>query len=172
MEALQDVLRRTQTGTAAADGSMQLSGPTLNNILKNDGAELAKVLTPDELQALRNVAADMNAGQLGLMAGKAVGSNTMQNAAQDQLLRAALGKLGASSLAQNTLGNVLKLPYIRANEQIRAQLGDALLDPQMAARLIEEAIKRGEHVPLSGLLGSFTQIPYRAAPLLPASAGQ
>lgn len=167
MDALQDVMKRVQTGTADTQGSLLLSAAKLNQILKNEGSELAKKLTPEQLQQLRNLAADLNASQLAMTAGKATGSNTVQNLAQDRLLQSALGQLGASQPAQMTLGNLLRLPYSRANLAIQQRLGDALMNPQEAARLLEQT--QGG-VPLSQLLNPAGALAYRGAPLLPANA--
>lgn len=138
MEILQDVFRRMQSGATDTAGNLVLSPARLNQILKNEGADLAKKLTPEQLQTLRNVAADMNASQLAMNAGKATGSNTVQNIAQDQLLQQLLGKaVGGSMPARTILGNVMRIPYSRANQEIQQRIGNALLDPQEAARLLE-----------------------------------
>lgn len=140
MEILQDVFRRMQSGATDTSGNLVLSPSKLNQILKNEGADLAKKLTPEQLQTLRNVSADMNASQLAMNAGKATGSNTVQNIAQDQLLQQLLGQaVGSSMPARTVLGNVMRIPYSRANQEIQQQIGNALLDPQEAARLLEMA---------------------------------
>lgn len=167
MEALQDVLKRVQTGTPDTQGNLMLSGAKLNQILKNEGDELAKQLTPEQMQQLRNLAADLNASYLALNAGKATGSNTVQNLAQDQLLQTTLGRLGNSQAVQTTLGNLLKLPYVRANQSIQQRLGEALLDPVQAARLMEQAAASPT---LSRLAGSTRELAYRGLPVLPATA--
>lgn len=136
MEALQDVMKRVQTGTVDAQGNPVMSAAKLNNILKNEGAELARSLTKDQLQALRNLAADLNAANLSINSGRSVGSNTVQNLAGDRLLSNALGRLGQSTPVKATLGNALKIPYIRANQDIQGKLGSALLNPLEAAMLM------------------------------------
>ena len=167
MEALQDVLKRIQNATTDTQGNLILSSAKLNNILKNEGDELAKLLTPDQLQLLRDLAADLNASQLSMTAGKAVGSNTVQNLAQDQLLRQALGSFGGSTPVRTTLGNLLKLPYIRANQQIQQKIGEALLDPAVAAGMLgQQPILTSQ---LAALLSPVGGAAVRAAPILPAS---
>lgn len=166
MEALQDVMKRVQTGTVDTQGNLLLSTAKLNQILKNEGSDLAKKLTPEQLQQLRNLAADLNASQLAMTAGKAVGSNTVQNLAQDRLLQSALGNVGASQPVRMTLGNLMRLPYGRANQVIQQRLGDALLNPQEAARLLAQS----DGATLSQLLSPAAALAYRGAPLLPATA--
>ena len=139
MKALGDVLKRVQTGSMDQRGSLLISAAKLNNILKNEGADLAKKLTPEQLQVLRNVQADLNASTLAATAGKAVGSNTVQNLAGDQALRGMLGSAGGSNFVKNTLGAALRLPYSRAGQAIEDRLGEALLDPATAARLMDDA---------------------------------
>lgn len=137
MEKLDDVLKSIQTGTVDNSGSMVLSAAKLNNILKNETPELLKVLNNDQMSLLRNLAADLNASQISANAGRAVGSNTLQNMAQNNLLAEALGRrIGGSSVAQTTLGRALQIPYGMANKRIQEQLGNALLNPQMAAKLL------------------------------------
>jgi hypothetical protein len=139
MEKLDSVLKAAQTGTVDSQGGFILSGAKLNNILKNEGDALRKSLSTEQLDILRRVSADLNAGQIANNAGRAVGSNTLQNMAQNQALTGALGqRLGGSTFATSALGNVLKLPYISANKQMQEKLGNALLDPKEAARLMAD----------------------------------
>lgn len=140
MEILEDVLKRIQTGSMDTRGALNMSSAKLNNILKNEGAELKKKLTPDQLQTLRNVQADLNASTLANTAGKAVGSNTVQNLGSDQFLSEVLGPgLGGSGLARDTLGRVAGFAARRANTAIEERLGEALLEPQTAALLMDLA---------------------------------
>lgn len=138
MEALKEVMKRAQTGSTDNMGNLIMSGPKLNTILKNETEALSKILTPEQLQHLRNLAGDINGSIHGLTAGKAVGSNTLQNASQDSFLQALLGKsVGGSTPVKMVAGNILKIPYIRANQNILQKLSDGLLDPKAAAQLLE-----------------------------------
>jgi hypothetical protein len=139
MEKLDTILKQAQTGTVDAQGGLILSGAKLNNILKNEGDALRQSLSPEQLDVLRRVSADLNAGQIANNTGRAVGSNTLQNMAQNQILTSALGKtIGGSSPATATIGRLLQLPYGTANKQIQERLGNALLDPKEAARLMTD----------------------------------
>lgn len=164
MEKLETVLKSIQTNTVDSQGSAIISAAKLNNILKNQGSDLAKDLSPAQLQVLRNIQADLNAGQIAANVGKAGRSDTFQNFAQNQLLESALGKtLGGSTAASSTLGRLLQIPYGTANKQIQGKLGNALLDPQEAARLLADPKN-------NALLQALTQnqLPYRAAPAISA----
>lgn len=165
MEKLDDILRKIQTGSVDKQGSAILSAPKLNNILKNEGKDLSRLLSNEQMDLLRKLSADLNASQLAANTGRAVGSNTLQNIAQNNFLSQALGRtLGGSSLAQTTLGRFLQLPYGIANKQIQERLGNALLNPQEAAGLLSNP-------ETSALIRSFqagAPIGYRAAPILTA----
>jgi len=166
MEKLDEILKTVQTGTVDSQGGAILSAAKLNNLLKNQGADLAKELSPQQLQILRSIQADLNAGQIASNVGRAVGSNTVQNLAQNQLLQGALGNtLGNSAFATSTLGRVLQLPYGAANKQIQDRLANALLNPQEAAKLLSEP-------QTSALRNALSQgvrtIGYRSAPALTA----
>lgn len=169
METLADVMRRVQTGTTDTSGNLVLSAAKLNNILKNEGAELRKTLAPDQLDMLRKLAADLNASQTAANAGRAVGSNTVQNLAGAQMLTSTLGQtVGGSAPVQSAVGRVLQLPYGMANTQIQDRLGAALLDPQEAARLMELASRPGAVQRLFQYAPAVPQVAYRAAPVLAA----
>ncbi|MFT4267917.1 MAG: hypothetical protein QM586_11970, partial [Xenophilus sp.] len=141
MKVLADVLQRAQSGAMDTGGNLTLSAAKLNNILKREGDELAKKLTPEQLQVLRNVQADLNAATLASTAGKAVGSNTVQNLASDQALQGLLGRVGTSTAARSLVGALLKFPYARAGEQIEERLGHAMLNPLAARALMERAAR-------------------------------
>jgi len=164
MERLEEILKSIQTGSVDSQGGAIISAAKLNNVLKNKGSDLVKELSPTQLQVLRNIQADLNAGQIANNVGRAVGSNTVQNLAQNQLLQGALGgTLGGSTAATSTMGRVLQLPYGAANKQIQERLGNALLDPQEAARLLSEPQTNALRNALSQ--GART-IGYRSAPAL------
>jgi hypothetical protein len=166
MEKLDEVMNRISTGTVDKSGNAVLSAAKLNNLLRNEAKDLQKALAPEQLDLLRRLAADLNASQLAANSGKAVGSNTVQNLAGTNVLAKALGdKLGGSATAQSVLGRLLQLPYGSSNRMIQDKLGNALLDPKEAARLMAtpegNALRRA-------LSGEAAQIGYRAAPALSA----
>lgn len=166
MERLDKIMKSVQTGSVDAQGGLIVSGAKLNNILKNEGDELAKLLDPKQLDLLRRVAADLNAGQIANTTGRAVGSNTLQNLAQNQLLTGALGKqIGGSTPATAALGRLLQLPYGTANKQIQEKLGNALLDPKEAARLLADP---KSNALLQTLVNGNSRLAYRAAPAISA----
>lgn len=160
MKQLDKILKDVQTGTVDSQGGLVLSAAKLNNLLKNKGSDLMKELSPEQLDVLRRIQADLNAGQIASNTGRAVGSNTVQNLAQNQLLQGALGRtVGGSTAATSTLGRLLQLPYGAANKQIQERLGNALLNPQEGARLLQQ--------PENNQLLQLLSLPaYRSAPVL------
>lgn len=167
MELLQDILRRSQNTAVDSAGNLPISAAKLEGILKNELPELKKVLTDEQLQRLRNVAADIAAANLANSAGRATGSNTAQNLSADNLLSNLLGsKLGGSMPVKTTLGGLLKIPYSAANKEIQTKLNDLALDPVQAQAALEKIIQ--SQTPLNDLLNPALLTTYRAAPVLPA----
>lgn len=163
MKQLETVLKGAQTGTVDRMGTPLLSAAKLNNILKDGGDDLAKSLSAEQMALVRNLQADLNASQIVGNTGRAVGSNTVQNLAQNQLLVNALGqKLGSSVPATSTLGRLLQIPYGAANRQIQERLGNALLDPRAAAAVMAEPQTNS----LVRALSPAAQAAYRTAPVL------
>lgn len=171
MKTLEDVMQRVQTGAMDTRGNLVMSSAKLNNILKKDGAELARSLSPDQMQVLRNLQADLNASTLASTAGKAVGSNTVQNLGSDRVLSEALGRrVGGSGLAQETLGRAAGFTARRANAAIEERLGEALMDPQTAALLMELS-QRPDLLQRVGQ-SQAASLSARAAPVLLGSGGR
>lgn len=164
MEVLEDVLKRVSTGTVDKSGGAVLSAAKLNNLLRNEAKDLAKNLSKEQLQILREVSADLNANQIAGNAGKAIGSNTVQNLASSNTLASILGQSAAgSTLGQSALNRLLQLPYGSSNAMIQEKLGKAMLDPAEMARLLKEP---GANKLLQTLGGGLAPVGYRAAPLL------
>lgn len=167
MKRLDEILKQVQTGSVDSQGGLVLSAAKLNNLLKNKGAELGKELSAEQMDVLRRIQADLNAGQLVNNTGRAVGSNTLQNMAQNQILQSALGKtLGGSVPMQTTVGRLMQLPYGTANKQLQEKLSAAMLDPETAAKLLTQP--QAFSGPKNALLRGAAAGAYRFPPLLAA----
>lgn len=163
MEVLEDVLNRVSTGTVDKSGGAVLSAAKLNNLLRNEAKDLAKNLSKEQLDVLRRVSADLNANQVAGNAGKAIGSNTVQNLASANALASVIGeKAAGSTFGQSALNRLLQLPYGASNAMIQEKLGKAMLDPAEMARLLQEPAANK----LMQRLGGLAPIAYRGAPLL------
>lgn len=106
------------------------------------GARMADILSPDEMTLVSNILADLQRSAGAAEAGKALGSNTAQNLVSQNILRQMLGPTGLpESWAENTLLLSLMRPaqFVgRLGEQnVLNRLGQAVLDPQDAARLLQ-----------------------------------
>lgn len=166
MEKLDEVLKGISTGTVDKSGNAVLSAAKLNNLLRNQAQDLQKVLSPEQLDLLRRLSADLNAGQLAATSGKAVGSNTVQNLSGVNALSSLVGNtLGGSSAMQSTAGRAINWLYKKPDEQVMNKLSQAMLDPQEAARLLQSP--EGNAL-VRALNARGAQIGYRAAPALAA----
>lgn len=118
------------------------------NATGNARATLAGTLTPDQNTTIRQIGEQLarraNADELG----RAVGSNTGQNLASQNVLRQFLGPLGlpqsvGERAAQSTLGQTVLRPLQWAAQtgepRILQQLANASLNPQEASRLLQMA---------------------------------
>jgi hypothetical protein len=164
MEQLDEVLRSVSTGTVDQSGNAVLSAAKMNNYLRNNAKDLQKTLAPDQLELLRRLSADLNAGQLAATSGKAVGSNTVQNISGVNALTSLIGqRLGGSSPAQATAGRAINWLYKGPDEQIMNKLTSAMLDPQEAARLL--SLPENSAL-LRAMTTEASRLGYRAAPAL------
>lgn len=165
MEKMDEVLRAISTGTVDQSGNAILSAAKLNNLLRNQGKELQRVLSPEQLDLLRRLAADLNASQLAANTGRAVGSNTVQNLAGSNVLTQMLGnRLGGSTPVQTTIGRGVQFAYRPANAMIQNRLAAALLDPAEAARLMAPVPRNR----LFEILEGPERLGYQAAPVISA----
>ena len=118
------------------------------NVTGNSRATLAGTLTPDQSTTIRQIGEQLarraNADDLG----RAVGSNTGQNLASQNVLRQMLGPLGlpqgmAERAAQSTLGQTVMRPFQWAAQtgepRVLQTLTRASLDPSYAANLLRRA---------------------------------
>lgn len=134
---------------------------------------LDKILTKREMATVNNIAKDL-ARSTNKDLGKAIGSNTAQNLASQNVLRRTLGPFGMpdSWMEGNVLpalmgpARALQFLYNAMPEQkIQGLLGNAMINPDEAARLLKLGLKSNQ----PGLLGHAAD---RIAPLAGQIAGQ
>jgi len=136
MEAMSDILKKVQTNTVDEFGNYTLSSSQLNKILKNETKDLKRTLTNEQLNSLRQLAGDLNASQLAASSGKAVGQDTAQKLASQNLLTSALGsRLGGSTATKSLLQGALNIGYAVPNRLIMEKMGNALLNPEEMVRI-------------------------------------
>ncbi len=105
-------------------------------------ATLGKTLSPETLAMLNAIKGDMQAQNFSQTAGRGVGSDTVQKLAFSNMLDAAGVPSAVRSFAPaGIVGNLAQrggqIVYKDANEKMAAQLAQALLNPQDAAKLME-----------------------------------
>lgn len=137
MEALQG-LRLTN-----APGNMTLSKVKnaidgLEKLRSAPGVNPAKSITPEQLDVLKNIHADLLRQDL-LGAGKSAGSGTFQNISTGNLLDSLMpGTLGAvvKSKIGTGVGQIGKLAYGSSDEAIRSKLTDMMLTPDLLQQVL------------------------------------
>lgn len=133
----QDVIRRVGTGSVDVQGAPILSAAKLNNILKNETPQLKRSLTTDQLDSLRRLASDLSAEAKAATASRpAFGSPTFKFLEAGKAIDSAAGFVpgggGVSRVAQwAQQGN---------KDRIMALLGDSVLNPDLAAHLLQVGI--------------------------------
>jgi hypothetical protein len=136
MQTVQDVLRRAGTGTVDTAGNPVITPAQLNRILKNEGSDLAKQLTPQQMDGLRKLAADLSAEQLAASASRSSTMNSVTNKLTEtnKAIDAGLGFVPGGGMLQNILSGVQS-----GNKgKVMGLLGDSVLNPNLAAYLMQQ----------------------------------
>lgn len=142
-----------ETGAKYAQ-ALRNSDDLVKNATGFKGADLESVMGSQNMQRLEAVAQDLARKSNAQELGRGVGSNTFQNFAMDNLAQTmgmpsavkALGSMIPGMAPTTTL--LLKggqavggMAYKSADEQMRRDMAQALLNPQAAARLMDAASK-------------------------------
>jgi hypothetical protein len=116
-------------------------GQYLNNLkkLKDEGT-----LSAGQYKRLEAIAEDIKRMSAADTAGRGVGSDTVQKLAYSNMLNLqgipnALRNFGPASFIGNVAGRAGDVAYGGANKQLKGQLAETLMEPQTAARLMEQA---------------------------------
>lgn len=81
-------------------GAVNNADAIAQNVTGFKGATAEKILSPEQVQALKDVSADLGRQQTGQGGGKAIGSNTLQNLASASMLDNVASALGSPRLAE------------------------------------------------------------------------
>ena len=105
------------------------------------GAKMADVLDPAQLQAVEGVGQDMARYASAQELARVPGSPTAQYLGVQNIVRQFLGPLGipqsaGDTLAQKIAGGLAGIPYRMTQNQTERLLGQALADPQTAAKIM------------------------------------
>lgn len=143
METLQGIQSKVlNAGTDAQTGERIMSPAKFYQAVTKNEGELAKTLTPEQMDGLRRISKDLDRGALSDSAGRAGGSNTYQNVSTAYVLGQALGGNAPSSpVLQNLLRPLAWLNKLN-EPQLQELLTDAMLDPAIARSLMGKASPR------------------------------
>ena len=176
MDVARDLLQKMESplarfgagGREMKDAYARALEQATDNVKRQTGMNkpLSDVMLPNDITSLNNVAKDMARAAAAQDAGRAVGSNTAQNLAAQNLLRRTLGPTGLpETWSESTLLQSLLAPYtgmtkLAGSERaVLERLAQAATDPADAAGLLS-LVKP----PRVGLLGGAAD-PY--LPILP-----
>ena len=105
------------------------------------GAKMANVLDPDQMNAVNKIGQDMGRYAAAQEAGKVPGSPTAQYLGAQNVMRQILGPLGLpQGVADSMLGRVsaglMSLPFKMTQSQTEQLLARALTEPGVAAKIL------------------------------------
>jgi hypothetical protein len=170
--AFVDRLRRAiETTTPDAQGNPVLSPARFHNLLR-DNREQARILFGAEgVQHLESIARDFTSRQMVDNVGRAIGSNTVQNFSTAAVIRAVTGgMIDPARFETNPLLKPLRWLYRGGDQRIQELLAEAMLNPDLAARLVNNATP--ENVSAAVDIIRRTAMAGRLAePAIPAIAG-
>jgi hypothetical protein len=167
MDVASDLLKRMESPLSRAgdvtqremkDAYARALEQSMDSVKKQIGIDLPleRVMSPQNMQKLKDVAADMARSARAESAGRAAGSNTAQNLAAQNLLRRTLGPTGMpQSWAEAGPLQALMSPYTGLTKlagseaNVLDRLARAALDPADAANLLMMAQQPSR----AGLLG-------------------
>lgn len=170
--ALADFGANTRTTAATYARALRDADQTAARATGMPNAQMADVLTPQQMQTVTGVARELAKRATADELGRIPGSPTAQNLVSQNLLRQVLGPLGLpESVAEGTLVNsLMRLPQFAARlgeQRVVNRLAEALLDPQQAAQLMQ-----GVNQPSLVLRGANALQPFGPAAALSVQGSQ
>lgn len=182
MDVASDLLKRMESPLSRAgdvtqremkDAYARALEQSMDSVKKQVGIDipLEKVMSPENMRKLKDVAADMARSARAENAGRAPGSNTAQNLAAQNLMRRVLGPTGLpetwaeSNVLQAFLSPYTGLAKLSGSENaVMDLLAQAALDPARANALLTMSLQPSR----AGLLGAeaMRYIPAGSAGLL------
>jgi hypothetical protein len=115
---------------------------TAQSVTRMPSATLESTLSPDQLKTLRNIQSDLLRQDFAQTAGRGAGSDTVQKLAYSNILNQSglpnmVRNFAPASIVGNLAQRAGQVVYKDANERMAAELAQALMDPQQAAKLME-----------------------------------
>jgi hypothetical protein len=120
------------------------SDKTAQSVTGQPTATMASVLEPGQNKTLQNVLSDLLRSDFANTAGRGVSSDTVQKLAYTNMLNqagvpSALRNFGPAGIVGNVAQRAGQIAYKDANERLASQLAETMLNPQLAAQLMESA---------------------------------
>lgn len=141
--AFVDMLRNAvQTTAPDAQGAFMDSAAKFHNFLRDNRQQAQILFGADGVRNLENIARDFASRQMVDTVGRAIGSNTVQNLSTAHIIGAVTGGMvNPTSLETNPMLAPLRFLYRAAGSEtaLRELLTDAMLNPDLAARLVARA---------------------------------
>jgi len=151
METLQGLRAKTLNTGLDVQGNRLLSHDKWTRNVMDNMDELRKTLSQRQIDNLLRITKDLDYGSLSMTGGKAAGSNTFQNLSVANVLGAALGKQAAESPTAQSLLRPLGFLYKLPERQVEELMIEAMLDRNLAMRLMSKATERNVHELAKGL---------------------
>lgn len=105
---------------------------------------LADVMTPQQMSTLTAIAEDLARKSNAQNLGRGVGSDTFQKLSMNNLAQqSGMPRLAGALMEFPGISRATRWLYQGADEQAQNMLADSLLDPKIAANLMEQASKQG-----------------------------
>lgn len=122
---------------ALKDAPRTIKGATGSSAQKS----LDDLMTPDQMKTLRGIASDLARKAGAEDVGRSIGSNTAQNLASQNILRQLFGPTGMpqswmESGILRSMARPLDFAYKAVEPNVQGVLGNAMLDPKVAAALL------------------------------------
>lgn len=126
-----------------------LSQPKMSGILRDETGELARNLSPEQLQVLGNISKDMErSASLNARNVRALGSDTAQNINAQAMVGDFLAQRAADRLPLG-LGKIIQT---MGKEKVNVLLTEAFKDPKLARQLLIELRPELKNTPYSGAM--------------------
>lgn len=171
MDIAEYVRQKGTSATSDLEGNQRLMPNALARLLQDEGLlieratgrnglgkKLSDVLTPDQENMLRAIVNEVDRSAAVARAGNGPGSATAQRMAAQNVLSRAIGPTGLpqswaeSTLANTAIGKPLNLIYGGiAEPKIQQALADAVLNPMLAAKFMQQAKATGRQIPDNAL---------------------
>jgi len=139
MEEGQRIASRTANASQTSMGDQVLSQSKWGNVVTKNKKDLAKVMTKKQMKDFDKIGKDLDSAAFVNSAGKAVGSNTVQNFSTGKILGGVINKAPVNSPALALITKPLQWLYAVPEAELQDLMLDAMLDPRIAATLLRKA---------------------------------